>query len=418
MSGRAKLRSATGAVFGAVFGAVALGVVGVPVVGCDEAPAATFPVTPAPASRHDALHGELVTATPRFPFVDGRWPDDRGAVIFGGVAALARRRAGESLDPVSAAQLAAAVARARGVLLADTLDVPQPATIAAAIGMIDVIATTGDRSPLEVVESFVDRAWNAYARSVDGGGLDMSFYGPWTVSMAAGAVLFAHFALYVGGDRAGEMTERALAIDARVRSLAFGDLIDASSGVAARGYATAPGQVSLSVEPNAWMLLLKARLFRLTQREEFRLEARALVGAIAPLRLASPVRYLTLRAQGDGLRPLVVLDDQSVLALALSVLFEITGDRRFIDEADALFDGIASLRGRWCLSDRISSTCVPLCEDGEACRTGTCVADQCDEGLLDVTLEDATPLPGFSSDSNFGALYALGYRRSLAGQIW
>src|SRR5262249_50392874 len=128
-----------------------------------------------------------------------------------------------------------------------------------------------------------------------------------------------------------------------------------------------------------------------TKKEDYRLEARALYAALQPLKRTDvPARYASPYA-----KPIVAGDDVSTLAgeatmtLALLLLFEITGDQRFVDEADRLFDGIAAMRGRWCAPSR--------------CATGL-VYDVAD-GKLGTT---------FCSGCNFEVLYALEYRRSLA----
>jgi hypothetical protein len=103
------------------------------------------------------------------------------------------------------------------------------------------------------------------------------------------------------------------------------------------------------------MLTLKCRLFRLTKDETYRLEARSIHAALQTYVPAT-------------------LDEEADLAFATSLLFEITGEDRFITAADAIFDAIASRRG---------AGFTPSC-----------------------------------SGCAFHALWALGYRRSLAGEAY
>src|SRR5262249_47579734 len=116
-------------------------------------------------------------------------------------------------------------------------------------------------------------------------------YGPTSVT-ALVALLDAQYALYVGGPRAEARTARSIAIDDAIDRREFMDLVESTGGAVVRGFAFAPGQAALVDLPNALMLALEARLFRLTKKEDYRLEARALYAALQPLKLgASPVRY-------------------------------------------------------------------------------------------------------------------------------
>ncbi|MBN9160558.1 MAG: hypothetical protein J0I07_06325, partial [Myxococcales bacterium] len=224
---------------------------------------------------------------------------------------------------------------------------------------------------------------------------------------------------------AQERIARTLAIDAKIRERALTDLSDVATGRRSRGYAFAPGQPGLSDYPNLAMLLLKARLFRLTKREEFRLEARAVYVALQPLKLAdAPARYSSPYAKaslGIDTRDLSTLSSQNYLTLGLLLLFEITGEQRFVDEADRMLDGIAAMRGPWCASDvHDPSACAPACAAGEACLATACAADRCTSGLLHHVVNGRLALPEdgtlFCSGCNLQTLYVAGYRRALAGE--
>jgi hypothetical protein len=155
--------------------------------------------------------------------------------------------------------------------------------------------------------------------------------------------------------------------------------------VSARAYAAAPGSPNLSNTANVAMLILKARLFRLTKDEVYRLEARAIYGALQTFELA-PGRYASIDAQPDlktDSRDLTLTADEADLAFALTLLFEITGDDKFIAEADSVFDTLASLRGP--------------------------------TGLVRYSL-DGVLAAETCAECTYRALWALGYRRALAGE--
>jgi hypothetical protein len=182
--------------------------------------------------------------------------------------------------------------------------------------------------------------------------------------------------------------------------------------------------VDIDLYPNVSMILLEARLFRLTRDETYRLQARALYGAIQPLKLSDvPARYASPYAAvslGAKTREVATLSSQNYLALALTLLFEITGERRFSDEADRVLDAIESMRGPWCLAQVHTEKCAPSCGAAQACVSATCTADRCTTGLLhhvvDGRLANATDPTLFCSGCNLQALYVIGYRRALAGE--
>jgi hypothetical protein len=213
-------------------------------------------------------------------------------------------------------------------------------------------------------------------------------------------LLEAQYALYVGGERAAERLERAKTIDAKIGERAFRDL------GTVRGYAIAPDRGELEIYPNVSMLMLKARLFRITKDEAYRLEARSLYAAIQPLKLTdAPARYASPYASslvGARTNDVSTLSSQNYLALALSLLFEITGDQRFVDEADRVFDSIEKMRGNYCIGDAEPQRCA--------------------SGLLHHFVDGRLAEPGdgtlFCSGCNLQTLYVLGYRRSLANQPW
>ena len=416
---------------------------------CSDEPDAVVPVRAAPPSRHSALVDALADDARAYAFHDGDWEEDLGDAPFFGLAWLARRAESGSLDADGIARRDAAVARAKTLLEGNllegdisgrpptnpvggrpTVDSALEDRVMAALGLIEHVGASGDRSLVPVIDDFVDRL-DSLARTLGDyieAGTDRSWalrtYGPTAVT-ALVALVEAQYALLVGGERAQERIDRVLALDAKIRERALTDLSDVGTGRQARGYAFAPGQPGLYDYPNLAMLLLKARLFRLTKREEFRLEARAVYVALQPLKLADdPARYSSPYAKaslGIDTRDLSTLSSQNYLTLGLLLLFEITGEQRFIDEADRMLDGIAAMRGPWCASNvRDPGACTPACAGGQACVSGACSADRCTTGLLHHVVDGRLALPEdgtlFCSGCNLQTLYVAGYRRMLAGE--
>ena len=173
-------------------------------------------------------------------------------------------------------------------------------------------------------------AWNrldARTRSLAdyfGTGTDASrslrTYGPTAVT-ALVALADAQYALLVGGPRGGERLARAVDLDEKLHDRAFDDLTDATTGASVRGFAFATGQPLLVDTPNVLMLILEARLFRLTKTEDYRLEARALYAALQPLKLGdAPARYASVYAKallGVDTANLTTLAGESYVAWAL-----------------------------------------------------------------------------------------------------
>jgi hypothetical protein len=374
-------------------------------VACSDDPAEE-PSPIAPPSRHAALRDSLASDAKAFTFTDGDWQEDLGDAPFFGPAWLTHRVPLEDDDRLRRDQ---AIARAKILLGGELLEGDLQDKVMAALGLIEHIAVTNDRAELPTLDDFVDRL-DSLTRTLGNyleAGADRSWairtYGPTAVT-ALVALLEAQYVLFVGGDRKAERLERAQAIDAKIGVRAFGDL--ASGAGTSRGYAIAPGRAELELYPNVSMLMLKARLFRITKDEAYRLEARALYAAIQPLKLSDvPARYASPYAStlvGAKTNDVSTLSSQNYLALSLLLLFEITGEQRFVDEADRVFDSIEKMRGPYCI--------------GEAAEA------RCANGLLHHFVDGRLAEPGdgtlFCSGCNLQTLYVLGYRRSLANEPW
>jgi hypothetical protein len=409
--------------------------------GCAD-DAIVFPVSRAPASRHVALRDALAADARGFAFQGGAWLEDQRDAAGFGLATLARRAATGGLDAEERARLDAALARARALLAGpvDAAGVALEEQVLAAFGVLEHVAAGGAgkdaRADADAVLGFLDRL-DAVVR---GAGDDLErlaatspavqAYGS-TVATGIVALLHAQAAISLDASpsRADEHRARAVALEKGLYARAFGDLADPGSARSARGFASGPGRPGLTLLPNVVMMLVETRLFRLTQDETYRLGARALFAAIQPLSLgvgagsgagrwAEPERGAEL---GATTRDVTSLAGQSALALALLSVFEVTGDARYVDEADRVVDAIEAARGPWCTSQLGPSTCAPACGDGQACLSGACEADRCASGLLHHAVDGKTAAPGgqgrlFCSGCSFLAQWAVGARRELAGE--
>ncbi|MBS2013147.1 MAG: hypothetical protein JST00_09685 [Deltaproteobacteria bacterium] len=390
----------------------------------------TIPVAKAPPSRHGAMRDALTADARGFAFADGDWQEDLGDAPFFGLAWLSRRAASAPLDAADAARRDAALARARTLLGGDLLSGDVQERVMAALGILEHVAATKDASEVANVDAFLDRLDGVVSALGDylDGASDASWavrtYGPTAVT-ALVALVHAQYAFYVDGPRKAERRDRAIALERTIVDKALVDLTDPASGRSVRGFAISPAKPALELYPNVSMMMLEARLFRLTKNETYRLQARALYAAVQPLKLSSePARYASPYATelvGAKTRDVSTLSSQNYLALALSLLFEITGEARFAEEADRVLDAIEKLRGPWCIAQVThAGTCKPACGAGKACLGTACTDDKCTTGLLHHFVDGrlAKPEDGtyFCSGCNLQTLYVLGYRRSLADE--
>ena len=399
-------------------------------VACEDKADDDVPVAPAPPSRHGSLRDTLTTDARALSFDGGDWLEDLGDAPFFGLAWLSRRAEAGPLPAEDAARLDGALARARVLLASDLLSGDLQEKVMAALGVIEHVAASGDRADVAAVDEFLDRldhlvgALGDYLAGVEDTSWAVRTYGPTAVT-ALVALVHAQYALLVEGERGAERQDRAIALEQTITDRALSDLADAATGRTTRGYAFAPGRAGLDLYPNVSMILLEARLFRLTKNETYRLQARALYSAIQPLKLSDvPARYASPYAAvslGAKTPAVATLSSQNYLALALTLLFEITGDVQFSDEADRVLDAIESMRGPWCLAQAVhDEKCAPACGAGQACVSASCSADRCTTGLLHHVVDGRLAAPGdsvlFCSGCTLQALYVIGYRRALAGE--
>jgi hypothetical protein len=400
-------------------------------VACESTADEKIPAT-APPSRHAAMREALTTDARGLSFEGGDWLEDLGDAPFYGLAWLSRRKADGPLPPDDAARLDASLGRARVLLASDLLSGDLQEKVMAALGVIEHVAAMrdrGDSADVVAVDAFLDRldhlvmGLGDYLAGVEDTSWAVRTYGPTAVT-ALVALVHAQYALYIDNALTHDHLARAVSLEQTITDRALTDLSDAASGRSARAYATGPDRAGIDLYPNVAMMLLEGRLFRLTKDETYRLQARSLYGAIQPLKLSDvPARYESPYAAatlGAKTRDVATLSSQNYLALALMVLFEITGDVKFSNEADRVLDAIETMRGPWCLAQVHTESCMPGCTTGQACVTTSCTADRCTTGLLhhevDGRLANATDPVLFCSGCNLQALYVIGYRRALAGE--
>lgn len=396
---------------------------------CESKTTDDVPVAPAPPSRHAAMREALATDARGLSFAEGDWLEDLGDAPFFGLAWLSRRAQAGALPAQDAVRLEQSLARARVLLASDLLSGDLQEKVMAALGVIEHVAASGDRGDVAAVDAFLDRldhlvgGLGDYLAGVEDSSWAVRTYGPTAVT-ALIALVHAQYALLVDGALAAAHLERATALEQTITDRALSDLADAATGRSARGYAFGPGHAEIDLYPNVSMILLEARLFRLTKNETYRLQARALYAAIQALKLSDvPARYASPYAAaslGAKTREVATLSSQNYLALALMLLFEITGEQHFSDEADRVLDAIETMRGPWCLAQVHTGSCAPKCAAMQACVSASCTADKCTTGLLhhvvDGRLANATDPTLFCSGCNLQSLYVIGYRRALAGE--
>jgi hypothetical protein len=218
----------------------------------------------------------------------------------------------------------------------------------AALGLVEYAAQTGDQTLVPDLENFIETINSltvGLGRYIDvsAGKFAIQTYGP-TAITAAVALLNLQYATYLKTPLAPERVAFAREVVATIEEKArYGE-----------GYRVKPGEDLLELYPNTMMMLVLARLYEQTGETQYLDAAERVFRFIQPLRnrarggYNSPYSAATMGARtGDY----STLSSQNYLTLALLVLFEDTGNRRYFEEAtfvltfihDHLYD---SLQGR------------------------------------------------------------------------
>jgi hypothetical protein len=138
-------------------------------------------------------------------------------------------------------------------------------------------------------------------------------------------------------------------------------------------------------------------------------------GLVGADRYRSPYSAKTMSAKTDDY---TTLSSQNYLILALMLLHEITGERRYLDEVDRVFDFIEqSLMGEMCAAEISADDCAPACAAKQVCLKKRCFADGCHCGVLHHWMDGRVAAPAdpeyFCSGCNLQLLYDLWYRQHV-----
>lgn len=377
-------------------------------------------VAPAPAPmppfRHQAFYEALQGDAAHFTFSHGDWVEDYGDAAFYGLAFYAHTAA-ESPGNLENAR----AARARSVSLLDGADLLHDdinELAMSALGLIDAMAASGDRSELPVLDGFVDnldtlaKVFGYYLEDLEDQSWAFSAYGTTAVSALVGLINVQE-AFVLGGERAADRVEWAKQMAAAISEHAWnGAIYDFG------------GREIACIYPNVAMILLNARLFQLTGEEAYRTRALDTYRGIQAFKLpGEPVRYsspYSAAEMGAKTDDYFTLSSQNYLVFALMTLSEITGDAAYLLEADSVLDTLSMrLQGAWCLSDRHEEACAPVCAgEGQVCVVDACTADTCQDGILHHWIDGRpaarTDPEYFCSGCNLQLLYVMWYRQHLA----
>jgi hypothetical protein len=337
---------------------------------------------PPPAFTQGAFYATLESDADGFSIDHGDWLEDFGDAPFYGLAFYAHASREEKNDAWAAR---AEAARQRALSLttnADLVNGDLQEMVMSTLGLIDAMDARGDRADIAVVDEFLDRidelvklvGWYIEV------GADRSWalatYGPTSISALIGLANL-QYAYLLGGDRKDDRIAWAKEMAQHIDEHAW-------NGAA---YTFGLGRPGVLLYPNVAMMAMQARLFQVTGDGAYKDRARAIYDAVQPLKLpTSPTRYYSEYSAADmgaKTRDYSTLSEHNYLVLSLMLLYQITGDRAFVDEADSVLDAFATeVHGRWCLSDLHHETCAPGCATSTLCVGTACESDRCQNAVL------------------------------------
>jgi hypothetical protein len=368
------------------------------------------------------FYATLANEADAFTFAGGQWVESLGDAPFYGLGFYAHAAPGSASGPAWSARVQAARAYASSLVAnADFANGDLQQMVMSALGLIEYIDASGDRQDLPVLDAFIDRfddlmkllGW--YLDPGAGRSWALATYGPTSIAALVG-LLNAQYARLVGGDRAGDRAAWALEMAGHIDERAW------TGSYYAFG---APGHQEPSLYPEVAMIALQSRLYALSQDDAHRARALALYDAIQPLRLPDGRYYSEYDAQAFGAKTsdFSTLSSQNYTMLALLLLYEITGSARYVAEADALLDAVAStMQGSWCLSQVHKEACAPACTAPSLCVVDACSPDACHGGLLHHFIDGRVALPSdptyFCSGCNLQTLYVMWYRQERTPSSW
>jgi hypothetical protein len=374
------------------------------------------PRDPPPPFRHGAIQDELSADADAFSFVGGDWLEDYGDAPFYGLGFYAHAGK-ERNDPAWISRAEAARARAKRLITdADLINGDLQEMVTSTLGLVDAMSARGDRDDLPVVDDFLDRldrlvsliGW--YIEVGEDRSWALQTYGPTSISALVGLTNL-QYALLLGGDRKDERVEWAKEMEGHISDHAYNGTF----------YEFGLGKRDLFVYPNVAMIAMNARLYQLTSDSKYKERARALYDAIQAAKLpTSPVRYYSeysAEVMGAKTRDYSTLSEHDYVTLALLLLYQVTNDRIFVDEADSIVDAMTSeLYGGWCLADVHKDPCSPACASGSVCLGASCAPNACQKAVLHHWIDgrQARPTdPSFMcSGCNLQLLYVMWFRRT------
>jgi hypothetical protein len=120
---------------------------------------------------------------------------------------------------------------------------------------------------------------------------------------------------------------------------------------------------------------------------------------------------------GAKTRDYSTLSEHDYVALALLLLYQVTGDRAFVDEADSIVDAMSTeLYGVWCLADVHKDPCAPACASAEVCLAPSCAPNACQNAVLHHWIDGRKARPQdpsfMCSGCNLQLLYVMWFRRT------
>jgi hypothetical protein len=376
---------------------------------------ASAPRDPTPPFRHGAFQDQLAADADAFSIADGDWLEDYGDAPFYGLAFYAHAGR-EKNDAAWLARADDARSRAKRLITdADLVHGDLQEMVTSTLGLVDAMNARGDRDDLRVVDDFLDRldrlvsliGWYVEV------GADRSWalqtYGPTSISALIGLTNL-QYALLVGGDRKDDRVAWAKEMEGHISDRAYNGTF----------YDFGLGKTGLYVYPNVAMMAMHARLFQLTGEPKYKERARSLYDAIQPAKLpASPVRYYSqysADAMGAKTRDYSTLSEHNYITLALYLLYQLTADRRFVEEADSIVDAMSTeLYGGWCLHDVHKDACTPACGSG-VCLGPSCAPDACHNAVLHHWIDGRPARPSdpsfMCSGCNLQLLYTMWFRRT------
>ena len=375
-----------------------------------------------PPFLHGDFYEDLKAWGDDFLFVDGDWKEDFDDGAFYGPGFYAQ--AGETEDNDAFRQQALEayqdnLAVMRAVEDLTTADVNDLAM--SLLGLIEYIDATGDRSALAEVDEMINTINEFVASSGHYlppemvPGYAMYTYGPTAINGLMGLISLQR-AYVLGGAGTDKMVDFAGKVAGQI-----GDHNWSGSY-----YKFDEDVDKLHLYPNITMIIYNARLSQLTGDVSYKDRALAAYqgmqplkvteadGLVGPGRYRSPYSQIDMGAQTDDYS---TLSSQNYLMFALMLLYQITGEDKYLDEMNPVLDFLENhLVGQACLVDiSQDDLCDPACTAGRACLKEECYDDYCHQGILHHWMDGRLAIPDdlefFCSGCNVQTLYLMWYRQ-------